>query len=484
MGFVTVLWSAAAGVSVALAIVSGAVGLTARRNSSSLTLCVLGFAVAAAAYIELCMMHSTTAAEYGGWLRWYHVPVFLALTAQALFVRFFLGTGRWSLLFTVVAARALVLVANFVAEPIFNLSSVARLGRLRFLGEDVAIIDYANPRPGWRIFAMVSGLLLVVYAVDAAITRWRTGGPEDKRRALAIGLGIAAPWLFTIAYHNLIIFGIARLPVTSLVWLLGSLFVMMFELSRDYIMGRRALAESAELQRQLMRIERVGVLDQLASGLAHQLAQPLSAASVNAVVALRLLEKKEPNLAEVREILTDISNDVRSGGELIDRLRRFIRQHAIELRPVSMEDVVQDAASLVRPEATAKRVVLQLLVPPDLPRVAGDRVHLSQVLINLLMNAIHAVQACPPESRRVVVEAHVDEKDQVEMTVRDFGPGIPDGMADKVFEPFFSTKPNGMGMGLALSRTIVEAHGGHLSIDRPPSTQQGGAVFRLTLQQA
>jgi signal transduction histidine kinase len=484
MGFVTVLWSASAGVAVALAIVSGAVGMTARRNSSSLTLCVLGFAVAASAYFELRMMHSTTPAEYGEWVRWYHLPVFVALTAQALFVRFFLGTGRWWLLSTVIIARAVVLAVNFTVHPDFNFVSIASLNHLTFLGENVSTFGAAIPRTAWQTFSLASTFLLAAYAIDAAASRWRIGGLESKRKALSIGLGIAVPWLCTITYNQFLLFGLVRVPLTTLFWLLGSLFVMMFELTRDYILGRRALAESAELQRQLMRIERVGVLDQLASGLAHQLAQPLSASSMNLVVALKLLEEKEPNLEELREILTDVSSDVRRGGELINRLRRFIKQHAIELQPVRVEDVVQDSMHLVRPEATARHIALTLQVPANLPNVMGDRVHLSQVLINLLLNSIHALQSRAPEFKRIVIEARADDRiGQVEITVRDTGPGIPESISDTIFEPFYTTKPEGMGMGLALSRTIVEAHGGHLWFDRAES-QKGGSVFRFTLQRA
>jgi two-component system, LuxR family, sensor kinase FixL len=164
-------------------------------------------------------------------------------------------------------------------------------------------------------------------------------------------------------------------------------------------------------------------------------------------------------------------------------MRQLFKQHTIEMQPLRMEDVVQDVVSLVRSEASSRDVVVRLFMPPGLPRVLGDRVHLLQVLLNLVMNSIHAVQSRPPDARRIVVEARTDgAKSNVEIVVSDSGPGIPDTIVDEIFKPFFTTKPEGMGMGLALSRTIVEAHGGRLWADN--ITPQEGAVFRFTLRRA
>ena len=480
---VTILWSLCGIVAIALAAVCGWLWLIERRDRASLMLCLLGLATAASGYAEVGLMRSATAAEYGEWLRWYHVPIFFAVVAQVLFVRSYLGTGRSWLLWAVIFARSVVLVVNFLTDPNFNFSSIDSLRPISVLGEQISVIARAVPRPHWQMFALASLVLLMAYLIDAVAQRWLKGGPDSRRRALTVGLGIAIPMLGAVTYTQLVVFGVLNVPVSNLPWFLGASLVMAYELGRDVVVKRRARLELIELREQLAQAERVSVLGQLASALAHELIQPLTATAANVGAAQMELENEQPDLEELRAILDDVDRDDSRAVDIINRMRQFSQRRAIDMQPLAVEELVQDVIALVHSEAANKNAVVALVMQPDLPRVLGDRVHLSQVLLNLLVNSIHAVESRPLDARGIVIEARADDaKGEVELAVRDSGPGIPDNLADEVFKPFFTTKSNGMGMGLALSRTIVEAHGGRLWTER--MTQQDGAVFRFTLKRA
>jgi signal transduction histidine kinase len=480
---VTILWSLCGTVAIALAAVCGWLWLVERRDRASLMLCLLGVAAAGSSYIELALMHSATAPEYAELQRWYHVPIFLSFISLVLFAHHYLGTGRLWLLWTIVVMRSVVLILDFVFDPGFTFISIDSLRRTSLLGEEISVIGAAVPRTQWQMFATASLFLVIVFLTDAAVQRWRKGEPDSRRKALAVGVGMALPLLSTIVYAHLVTFGVLHAPLSNLPWSLGSLAVMAHELARDVVVNRRARSELMELREQLAQAERVSALGQLASALAHELSQPLTATAANVGAARIHLKRENPDLEELRAIMDDVDKDDRRAVDIITRMRELSQRHAIVMQPLAVEDLVRDVIALVNAEAISKDVVVGLVMPPGLPRVLGDRVHLSQVLLNLLVNSIHAVESRPSGARGIVVEARTGEtKGEVELAVRDSGPGIPDSIADQIFRPFFTTKANGMGVGLALSREIIEAHGGRLWTDR--TTPQDGAIFRFALKRA
>ena len=218
---VTILWSLCGTVAIALAAVCGWLWLIERRDRASLMLCILGVAAAGSGYVELGLMHSATAAEYGEWQRWYHVPVFLAFISLVLFVHYYLGTGRLWLMWTIIFVRSVVLVVNFSVHPNFNFVSIDSLRRVSLLGEQISVIAAAVPRTQWQMFASASLILLMAYLVDAAVRRWRKGGPDARRKALAVSLGMALPLLSAIVYAHLVVFGVLQGPLSNLLVVLG-----------------------------------------------------------------------------------------------------------------------------------------------------------------------------------------------------------------------------------------------------------------------
>jgi two-component system sensor kinase FixL len=252
--------------------------------------------------------------------------------------------------------------------------------------------------------------------------------------------------------------GIVHIPVCAAPWFLFTLFTMAFQLGWEAMNSHHTRQEVIELRGELAQLGRVSALGQLASALAHELAQPLTAIRGNIEAARIYLQAEEPDVSELRAIVTDISNSDTRAEEVIDRIRSLIRRRSIEMQPMALDEVVKDVVSLTHREAVTKHIAVDCILQPKLPLVAGDRVHISQVLLNLLLNGMDAVQSCPADTRRIVIETHTRPAGDVEVAVLDSGPGIPGDFVEKVFDPFFTTKPGGIGMGLAIRQPGRERH--------------------------
>ena len=243
------------------------------------------------------------------------------------------------------------------------------------------------------------------------------------------------------------------------------------------------LAAEQDLERTRRELERLGranMLGELVSTLAHELNQPLAAILSNAQAARRFLGSESPDLAELREILDDIVRDDKRAGEVIQRLRLMLSKGDEERAGLHIRDTIEEVLAILGAELEAKGVSVRQDLAPDLPDIEADRVEIQQVIMNLLVNAVRAVSKSPPERRRVRILARRNEDGQLVVSVEDTGPGIPPDWLPRLFEPFFTTKSHGLGMGLAICRRIIEAHGGRI---RGENTGDG-ARFSFTLPAA
>jgi C4-dicarboxylate-specific signal transduction histidine kinase len=219
-----------------------------------------------------------------------------------------------------------------------------------------------------------------------------------------------------------------------------------------------------ELQKQrlqLAHLTRVAILGQLSGALAHELTQPLTAILSNAQAGQRLLGASRPDGREIRLIFDDIVKNDKRAGEVIGRLRDMLKRGELQIQKLDIEQLIREMLNLARGELAARSVEIDIDVQDDLPMVKGDRVQLQQVLLNLLMNAAEAMAANPPRERRVRVGV-VRRGTAVCTTVSDCGPGIPSHQLETVFDAFYTTKDNGLGLGLSICRSIITAHGGRL----------------------
>lgn len=481
MSIVTTLWCMNAAIALTLAGVCLLFWVVERRDLVYLAFSAVAVATAVSIPFELGMMRATSAAEYGELLRWYHVPVFFVLVGYPFFVRYYLGTGRLWLIWTVVALRLAVLAFNFLLDPNINFREIRNLQQVSFLGEQISVVGESVIRPA-QWFATAGVLVVVAFVIDAAIQSFQKGGAEPRRRALIVGAALLAPMICVVVLNLFVTNGVLHLPLSNTPWYLGTLSVIAYDLGREVVLDRRAQRQLARLRSELAQFERVNTLGQFASGLAHELMQPLAATATNAEAAELLLGQEAPDLGELRKIVEEIRKETARAADTIHHMRLLIQRRATEKKVVDVHEIVRDVLLLATPEATSRQVAVEVRMQPGLPRASCDPVQVSQVLLNLLVNAMDAVKTRPRDSRRVSVEAYADKSGGLELAVCDSGPGIPEGNVEEVFTPLFTTKPDGLGMGLAISRTIIEAHGGRLWAMNSATT--GGAIFRFTLPHA
>jgi len=242
---------------------------------------------------------------------------------------------------------------------------------------------------------------------------------------------------------------------------------------------KRSAAELLKLQDKLKHLARVALLGELSGALAHELQQPLTAILCNANAAQLLSQKDSLNVAELQEILQEIVSDDKNAGQIIQRLRALLMRGETQFQHLEVGDLLSDVLALARGKLKERNVQVNTRVDDDLPEVRGNRVELQQVILNLLLNASESMSGNPARDRRIEVVAGLpDDEGAVRISVLDCGNGIDADQLERVFDPFYTTKDGGMGLGLAISHSIVAAHGGRLWATNRPDR---GAAFHFTL---
>jgi signal transduction histidine kinase len=289
----------------------------------------------------------------------------------------------------------------------------------------------------------------------------------------------------------------SRLPPNSLVrfrpqsmweqyrgYIVGALIIFGIQAAMIVaLLAQRARRRGAETElrrnrEELAHLTRITTLGELATSLAHEVNQPLTAILSNAQAAQRFLSKETADIEEVHEILRDIVQDSNRAGDVIRRMRALVKKEELAFSSLDLATLIREIVLLAHGDAALRNVRVLVDVRPDLPQVRGDRTQLQQVLLNLLLNAFDAMKDCPADEREVLLRTEPDGAGLIRTSVSDLGTGVTSDKLDRIFQPFFSTKREGLGVGLSISRTIIEAHGGKIWAE---NNNGRGATFCFTV---
>jgi C4-dicarboxylate-specific signal transduction histidine kinase len=246
----------------------------------------------------------------------------------------------------------------------------------------------------------------------------------------------------------------------------------------DVTEARRVEQQMHQARTELAHVARVMTLGELTAAIAHEINQPLSAVVIGGRACLRWLAKEPPDVEEARSAIKGMIDSGILAGEVISRLRAMMKKSPAHRELLNINDAILSVIALISTEAQRNRIVLRTELSNNLPLILGDRIQLQQVILNLVMNAIEAMRGCDQSEREVFVISRKDGFNGALVEVQDSGAGLAGVALDRLFDAFYTTKPDGMGIGLAVSRTIIESHGGQLRV--LPDVSKG-AVFQFRL---
>jgi PAS domain S-box-containing protein len=225
---------------------------------------------------------------------------------------------------------------------------------------------------------------------------------------------------------------------------------------------KRAEDNLREVQAELAHVARITTMGEMAASIAHEVNQPLSGVVINGNACLRWMAADPPNMGEAREAVQRIIRDGKRASEVIARIRNLSKKSAAEKEPLDLNETIAEVVAFTQGEVRRTRVTLRTDLAPDLPRIIGDRVQLQQVVLNLVLNGLEAMGAVADRPRELVIETKREDAERVRVAVRDVGVGLDPDAIHRLFDAFYTTKQGGMGMGLSISRSIIENHGGRL----------------------
>jgi PAS domain S-box-containing protein len=253
---------------------------------------------------------------------------------------------------------------------------------------------------------------------------------------------------------------------------------LIYATARDVTERLKEEGEAQQRREELAHVTRVAMMGELTTSLAHEINQPLTAILSNAEAAQRFLSQASPDISEVRQILEDIIRDDRRANDVVRKVRALVKKEKLLDEPLDLNDVILGVIDLIRADSLLHGLSIATDLIPQLAVIRGDGIQLQQVILNLILNGAAAMRNSPSGQRKIIVRTAMLDSRTVKTFVKDFGTGIDEHHIDRLFEPFYTTKPEGLGMGLSISQTIIKAHGGTMEAW---NNREGGATFAFTL---
>jgi signal transduction histidine kinase len=458
-----------------LALVYGGIWLQQRSERAHLYFALFALAIVAFGYVELRLMLAPDVATYARLQPWTHAPLTLAAVGIVGFVWHYFGTGRLWLAVVAIALRILATLMNFLLPNGLNYERFDALVRIPLFG-DVASVVTGAVSP-WTHLGQFGWFVLLVFVADAGRRLWLQGKPAQRWRVIWVGGSVMLLIVIGVALSALIHAGLLQMPYFVMPMFLIVLATMGYALTLDVVRAARLERQAAQHRLELAHLSRLGMLGELSGSIAHELNQPLMSILGNAQAAQLLLARGQVDEAQLRAILADIVDDDRRAGEVIRRLRAMLRKEAVPFQRLDVKELVRDVLRIMHNDLLNRGITAQPQLADDLRAVEGDRIQLQQVLMNLLINACEAMaESNVPGALQV--QAAMGPGQEVEVTVSDVGPGIAADQLDRIFDAFVTTKPEGTGLGLAVCKTIIDAHGGRMFAR---NNVRGGATVGFAL---
>jgi len=372
------------------------------------------------------------------------------LSGKALNIARGYGTA---LLFVAIALAATLLLRHLFLHPFF----------LLFFAAVMATSWFGGSGPG--LFSVLLSTLAVEYFLVPPFYSFTVSTAEEAYFISFIICAFLASWVSSVK----------KMSEEGLKAARNELEIRVAERTSAL---ERSNAELQESERRIAHLSRVLSMGELSSSIAHEVNQPLTGVVTNGHACLEWLSAAPPNLDEARAAASRIIQDGTRAGAVLQSIRAMFKNETVAEDAVDLNGLIRDLLVLLRDQAARQRVVVRAHLDPRLPAVRGDRVQLQQVVLNLILNAIDAMSETDDRPRELILSSQRNESQEILIQVEDTGMGLDSETAEKIFSPFFTTKPEGIGMGLCISRSIVEAHEGRLWAG---TRTQGGAIFQFTL---